>query len=59
MAYLLLIMVGYSSLDKVPVIDYGSERVKIVRQAVYWINLAHDGDQWWALMNTVMDLQVP
>jgi hypothetical protein len=24
-----------------------------------WINLAEDRDQWRALLNTVMDLQVP
>jgi hypothetical protein len=42
-----------------PVIDQGSERVKIRWQAVYWINLAYDWDQLWALTNTVMDFQVP
>jgi hypothetical protein len=24
-----------------------------------WIELAHDKDQWWALVNTAMSLQVP
>jgi hypothetical protein len=24
-----------------------------------WINVAQDGDQWLALVNTVMDLRVP
>jgi hypothetical protein len=24
-----------------------------------WIDLAQDRDQWWALVNTVMDLRVP
>jgi hypothetical protein len=24
-----------------------------------WIDLAHDGDQWRALVNTVMNLRVP
>jgi hypothetical protein len=24
-----------------------------------WIDLAKDGDQWWALVNTVMNLRVP
>jgi hypothetical protein len=26
---------------------------------VDWIYLAHDGDQWRALVNTVMNLRVP
>jgi hypothetical protein len=26
---------------------------------MYWIDLAQDRDQWWALVNTVMNLQVP
>jgi hypothetical protein len=24
-----------------------------------WINLAQDRDQWWSLVNTVMNLQLP
>jgi hypothetical protein len=24
-----------------------------------WIELAHDRDRWWALVNAVMNLQVP
>ena len=24
-----------------------------------WIDLAQDGDKWWAVVNTVMNLQVP
>ena len=24
-----------------------------------WINLAQDSDRWWALLNAVMNLQVP
>ena len=24
-----------------------------------WIELAHDRDRWWALVNVVMKLQVP
>jgi uncharacterized protein YebE (UPF0316 family) len=26
---------------------------------MYWIDLAQDGDQWRALMNVVMNFQVP
>jgi hypothetical protein len=26
---------------------------------VNWIDLAHERDQWWALLNTVMNLRVP
>jgi hypothetical protein len=26
---------------------------------VDWIHLAEDGDQYWALVNTIMNLQVP
>jgi hypothetical protein len=28
-------------------------------QGVDWIHLAQDRDQWWSLVNTVMNLQVP
>jgi hypothetical protein len=28
-------------------------------EGVYWIHLAQDRDQWWALVNTLMNLQVP
>jgi hypothetical protein len=24
-----------------------------------WIDMAHDRDRWWALVNPVMNLQVP
>jgi hypothetical protein len=27
--------------------------------SIDWIDLAEDRDQWWALMNTVMNLRVP
>jgi hypothetical protein len=26
---------------------------------VKWIHLAQDGDHWWAVVNTVMNLRVP
>jgi hypothetical protein len=26
---------------------------------VDWIDLAHDGNRWWVLVNAVMNLQVP
>jgi hypothetical protein len=26
---------------------------------VYWIHMAQDRDQWWDLVNTVMNLRVP
>jgi hypothetical protein len=28
-------------------------------EVVDWINLPHDRDQWWALVNTIMDLWIP
>jgi hypothetical protein len=28
-------------------------------KSVDWIHLALDSDQWWVLVNTVMNLQVP
>jgi hypothetical protein len=30
-----------------------------VWKGVDWIHLVQDRNQWWALMNTVMNLQVP
>jgi hypothetical protein len=33
--------------------------MEIGREVVDWIQLAQDRDQWWALMNTVMNLRVP
>jgi hypothetical protein len=32
---------------------------KIGWEDVEWIHLAQDKDDWWALVNTVMKLQVP
>jgi hypothetical protein len=26
---------------------------------IYWIDLAQDRDQWWALVNAVMNLRIP
>jgi hypothetical protein len=28
-------------------------------EVVDWIHLAQDKDQWWAVVNTVMNLRVP
>jgi hypothetical protein len=28
-------------------------------EGVNWIHLAQDRDQWWAILNMVMNLQVP
>jgi hypothetical protein len=28
-------------------------------EGVVWMPLAQSGDQWWALVNMVMNLQVP
>jgi hypothetical protein len=27
-------------------------------ESVDWIHLAHDRDQWWALLNTILNLKV-
>jgi hypothetical protein len=32
---------------------------KIGLEDVEWFHLAHDGDRWRALVNTVMNIQVP
>jgi hypothetical protein len=29
------------------------------REDVGWMHMAQDGDQWWALVNTVLNLRVP
>jgi hypothetical protein len=31
---------------------------EIVREAVDWIHLVQDGEQWWALVNVEMNLRV-
>jgi hypothetical protein len=28
-------------------------------EGVDWMYLAEDGDKWWAVLNTVMNLRVP
>jgi len=28
-------------------------------EVVYWIHLAQDREQWWAVVSTVMNLRVP
>jgi hypothetical protein len=28
-------------------------------EGVNWIDMAQDGNQWWALVNTVLNLRVP
>jgi hypothetical protein len=35
--------------------DFGEIWCKVA----YWIHLAQDRGQWWAIMNTVMNLWVP
>jgi hypothetical protein len=32
---------------------------EIGQESVDWIHLAQDRDQWWVLLNTVMNLRVP
>jgi hypothetical protein len=33
--------------------------MNIKEEDMDWIHLTQDGDQWWALVNTVMNLRVP
>jgi hypothetical protein len=35
------------------------ELTEIGPEVVYWMHLTQDRDQWWAVVNTGMDLQVP
>jgi hypothetical protein len=32
---------------------------EIGREGVNWVHLAQDGDQWRAMMNTVLDFRIP
>jgi hypothetical protein len=32
---------------------------EIMWKAVDWMHLVQDRDQWWALVNTVMNLRIP
>jgi hypothetical protein len=32
---------------------------EIGQKGVNWIHLAQDRDQWWAVVNTVMNIRVP
>jgi hypothetical protein len=34
------------------------DHTEIVWGGIDWINLAQDREQWWALLNTVMNIQV-
>jgi hypothetical protein len=36
-----------------------TSRREIGWSGIYWINLAEDRNQWWALVNMVMNLPVP
>jgi hypothetical protein len=39
--------------------NIGADLREIGREGVNWLHLAQDSDQWRALVNTVMNLQVP
>jgi hypothetical protein len=39
--------------------NIGMDFRKIGWEVVDWTHLAQDSDQWWALVNTVMNLRVP
>jgi hypothetical protein len=42
-----------------PVINIKIELCEIGWDGMDWIDLAGDGDHWWALVNTVMNIRVP
>jgi hypothetical protein len=33
--------------------------MEIQQEGMDWIHLAQDRDKWWALLNTVINVQVP
>jgi hypothetical protein len=37
----------------------GRDPKEISWEGVDWMHLAQDGDQWWIIVNTVMNLRVP
>jgi hypothetical protein len=40
--------------------DYiGKDIMEIVWEGVDWIHLVRERDQWWALVNAILNLQVP
>jgi hypothetical protein len=47
---------GYTELD---IIVSKQLLKKYDLEGINWIILARDGDQWWALVNTIMNLGVP
>lgn len=63
--FLLLLLAQQSCRDeRLPKWFYPGERqtwggVLIAYQDVGWIHLAQDTVQWWALLNTVMNLRAP
>jgi len=40
-------------------VNTGVDHSEIGWEDVYWIHLAQDGDQWRAVVNTVMNIRVP
>jgi hypothetical protein len=39
--------------------NFGMDLRETGWEGVDWMHLAQDRDQWWAVLNTVMNLQVP